>query len=159
MSHASPPSRHGNRSAFKRCLRAFGIGITAVLFGIIVGLALNPPRATVPASHARPASLGQQEEYRHELHTYIWGYIIALVLTLVPFALVHWSGMAASGLYLAIGAFAIVQAIVHFRCFLHIDPPRQNTDDLHLILFSTLLLLFMVGGTIWILANLATRMH
>jgi cytochrome o ubiquinol oxidase subunit IV len=67
--------------------------------------------------------------------------------------------MAPSGLYLAIGGFAIVQAIVHFRCFLHINPPRQNMDDLHLLLFSSLLLFFMVGGTIWILSNLATRMQ
>lgn len=153
MRDASPPGRHGDRSAFKRYLRAFGIVTTAVLFGVIVDLVLNPTRVTEAASHAR------QEEYRHELHGYIWGYVVALVLTLVPFGLVLWSGMAASALYLAIGAFAIVQAIVHFRCFLHIDPPRQNMDDLHLILFSTLLLLFMVGGTIWILANLAMRMH
>jgi cytochrome o ubiquinol oxidase operon protein cyoD len=66
--------------------------------------------------------------------------------------------MSPFGLYLAIGGFALVQVVVHFRCFLHIDPPRQNVDDLHLILFSSLLLFFMVGGTIWILANLAMRM-
>lgn len=153
MSNASPPGQHGNRSALKRFLQALGIGITAVSFGIIVGLLRNPARVAALDPHAR------QGEYRHELHTYIWGYIGALVLTLVPFGLVYWSGMAASALYLAIGAFAIVQAIVHFRCFLHIDPPRQNMDDLHLILFSSVLLFFMVGGTIWILANLATRMH
>lgn len=113
----------------------------------------SPIRATEAALRDR------QEEYGRELRTYICGYILALVLTLVPFGLVYWSAMSAFGLYLAIGAFAIVQAIVHFRCFLHIDPPRQNVDDLHLILFSSLLLFFMVGGTIWILANLATRMH
>lgn len=100
-----------------------------------------------------------QEEHRHELHVYIWGYVFSLALTLVPFGLVYWSAMSASVLYAIIGAFAVVQAVVHFRCFLHIDPPRQNTDDLYLILFSILLLFFMAGGTIWILASLATRMH
>ncbi|MEO8714423.1 MAG: cytochrome C oxidase subunit IV family protein [Acetobacteraceae bacterium] len=100
-----------------------------------------------------------ENEYKRELHTYIVGYVLALVLTFVAFGLVYWSAMAPSGLYLAVGGFAIVQAVVHFRCFLHIDPPRQNVDDLHLILFSSLLLFFMVGGTIWILSNLATRMH
>ncbi len=100
-----------------------------------------------------------EKEYKQELHTYIVGYALALVLTLVPFGLVYWSAMAPSGLYLAIGGCAILQAIVHFRCFLRINPPRQNMDDLHLILFSSLLLFFMVGGTIWILANLASRMQ
>ena len=100
-----------------------------------------------------------EQEYKRDLHTYIAGYVLALVFTLVPFGLVYFSVMAPSGLVLAIGGFALVQAIVHFRCFLHINPPRQNVDDLHLILFSGLLLLFMVGGTIWILGNLATRMQ
>ncbi len=98
-------------------------------------------------------------EYKHELRTYALGYGLALALTLVPFGLVYWSAMPIHGLYLVIGGLAIVQALVHFRCFLHIDPPRQNMNDLQLILFSSLLLFFMAGGTIWILANLATRMH
>lgn len=100
-----------------------------------------------------------RQEYRRELHTYILGYILALVLTLTPFGLVYWSAMPRSTLYLAIGAFALVQAVIDFRCFLHIDPPRQNVDDLQLILFSSLLLFFMAGGTIWILASLASRTH
>lgn len=104
-------------------------------------------------------ALYSEQEHKRDLHTYIVGYGLALVLTLVPFALVYWSAMATMGLYLAIGTFAIVQAIVHFRCFLHINPPKQNVDDLHLILFSGLLLFFMIGGTVWVLANLATRMH
>lgn len=146
-------SDRDNWRAFKDYIRALGIGLSVIAFGLILGRALGRARATAAALRNR------EEEYRHELHTYIWGYGLALVLTLVPFGLVYWSAMARPALYLAIGAFAIVQAIVHFRCFLHIDPPRQNADDLHLILFSSLLLFFMVGGTIWILANLATRMH
>lgn len=98
------------------------------------------------------------QEYKRDLHTYIAGYVLALALTLAPFALVNWKVLAPYGLVLAIGGFALVQAIVHFRCFLHINPPRQNVDDLQLILFSSLLLLFMVGGAIWILGNLAMRM-
>jgi cytochrome o ubiquinol oxidase subunit IV len=61
--------------------------------------------------------------------------------------------MSAAAVYLAIGAFAVVKAVVHSDA-LHIDPPRQNMDDLYLILFSILFLLFMIGGTIWILSIL-----
>lgn len=100
----------------------------------------------------------RDEEYRRERNSYIVGFCLALALTFAPFALVHWSAFSRFGLIVAIGAFAFVQAIVHFRFFLHINPPRQNVDDLHLILFSTLILAFMAGGTIWILYNLATRM-
>jgi cytochrome o ubiquinol oxidase subunit IV len=61
--------------------------------------------------------------------------------------------MSAAAVYLAIGTFAVVKAVVHSDA-LHIDPPRQNMDDLYLILFSILFLLFMIGGTIWILSIL-----
>ena len=49
--------------------------------------------------------------------------------------------------------------MVHFRYFLHIDFTRQKREDLQLILFLFLLLVIMTGGTIWIMSNLATRMH
>lgn len=108
-------------------------------------------------SPAGDEARSNRAEYRRELRQYLWGYGLAVLLTLVPFGLVNWSVLSQYGLYLAIGAFALVQVVVHFRCFLHIDPPRQNVDDLHLILFSGLLLFFMVAGTIWILGSLAVR--
>jgi cytochrome o ubiquinol oxidase operon protein cyoD len=35
----------------------------------------------------------------------------------------------------------------------------QKREDLQLILFPVLLLAIMVGGTVWIMASLTTRMH
>lgn len=96
-------------------------------------------------------------EYGRELRGYLLGYGLAILLTLAPFGLVDWRALSQYGLYLAIGACALAQVIVHFRFFLHIDPPRQNVHDLHLILFSGLLLFFMIGGTIWILSSIAVR--
>lgn len=94
---------------------------------------------------------------RKEFYSYVWGICLALVLTLVPFALVHWGVMAGRALLITIGAFALVQMIVHFRFFLHIGFKRKR-EDLQLILFSAIVLFIMVAGTIWIMANLAIRM-
>ncbi|MGH7091373.1 MAG: hypothetical protein ACREFQ_20975, partial [Stellaceae bacterium] len=66
-----------------RLRRAFDIGLSVVLVGFVLGFMASPVRAAAPA-------LPDKEEYRHELHTYIWGYGLALVLTLVPFGLVYW---------------------------------------------------------------------
>ncbi|MDI7048239.1 cytochrome C oxidase subunit IV family protein, partial [Escherichia coli] len=79
------------------------------------------------------------------------------VLTLVPFALVHWHAISRPNLLIAISAFALVQICVHFRFFLHISFSHQR-EDLQLILFSALLLGIMVAGTVWIMASLAQRM-
>ena len=96
-------------------------------------------------------------EERKDFHSYVWGIALALVLTLVPFALVHWAVIPGVSLLRVIGALALVQIVVHFRFFLHIGF-RQKREDLQLILFSTLLLVIMVAGTIWIMASLAMRM-
>lgn len=79
-------------------------------------------------------------------------------LTLAAFAPVAWPGLLPREAALwAIGALALVQIVVHFRFFLHIDLSRQKREDLQLILFSTLLLILMAGGTIWIMLNLYAR--
>jgi cytochrome o ubiquinol oxidase subunit IV len=97
-------------------------------------------------------------ERARELRSYIWGITLGLALTLVPFALVAWANASRSALLWTIGAFALAQIVVHFRFFLHIDMSAQKREDLQLILFSTLLLVLMCGGTIWIMYNLRMRM-
>ena len=98
-----------------------------------------------------------QRQERTELRSYAWGIGLALLLTLVPFALVHWTAIPRLPLLIVIAAFALVQMLVHFRFFLHIGF-KQKREDLQLLLFSALLLGIMVAGTIWIMASLAARM-
>ena len=99
----------------------------------------------------------RNREERRDFRSYVWGISLGLLLTLVPFALVYWAGIPRFPLFIIIGAFALVQMIVHFRFFLHLSF-RGKREDLYLILFSTLLLTIMLGGTIWIMSSLAMRM-
>ena len=105
----------------------------------------------------RGDQLELEQQERREFRSYVWGIGLALLLTVVPFALVHWVVIPRFPLLIVIGAFALVQMLVHFRFFLHIGF-KQKREDLQLILFSTLLLTIMVAGTIWIMASLALRM-
>tara|TARA_R110000782_G_scaffold79162_3_gene157497 strand:- start:160 stop:474 length:315 start_codon:yes stop_codon:yes gene_type:complete len=97
-------------------------------------------------------------EFRRELRQYLIGFVFALILTVVPFALVAWGGLSFGTALSVIGVLAILQGIVQLRFFLHIDLSAQKREDLHLILFTVLLLSIMAAGTIWIMANLASRM-
>lgn len=106
----------------------------------------------------RQLSAQQASEHSRELRSYVVGYGLALILTLIPFALVAWSHLSSIALWLAIGGCALLQVIVHFRCFLHVSFAKQKREDLHLILFTTLILVIMVGGTLWIVLNLYSRM-
>src|SRR5664279_5036432 len=94
---------------------------------------------------------GQNKIRTHETWSYAIGYILALVLTGVAFA------MSAMTLAIDFG-LTLLQMIVHFRFFLHISLGRSSRDDLQLILFSTLIVVLMVSGTIVILMNLNERM-
>lgn len=101
----------------------------------------------------------QSTEHRRELRTYLWGLALALGATLAAFTLDRWAVLERSGQLLGIGVLAIAQIAAHFRFFLHIGLSKQKREDLHLILFSTLLLLIMASGTIWIMADLSARMN
>lgn len=95
---------------------------------------------------------------KRDLRQYIVGYAAALGLTLVSFALV-WQGLVAWLTALSVlSVLAIVQIIVHFHFFLHIDLEKSHRDDLYLILFTVLIVALMVAGTIWILYDQHARM-
>jgi cytochrome o ubiquinol oxidase operon protein cyoD len=96
-------------------------------------------------------------EERNDFRSYVWGIGLALLLTVVPFALVRWVAMSRGSLLIVIGVFALAQMLVHLRFFLHIGFKKKR-EDLQLIVFSALLLTIMVAGTIWIMASLAMRM-
>jgi cytochrome o ubiquinol oxidase operon protein cyoD len=93
-----------------------------------------------------------------ETMIYIVGYGLALLLTCAAFGLVYLHVLAGSQAFYVVLGLGLVQMIVHFRCFLHIDLTRSARADLQLILFSTLIVALMVGGTLVILLNLRTRM-
>lgn len=90
---------------------------------------------------------------------YVMGFVLSVVLTTIPFAVVwteYYSGVRAAAV---IGVCALAQLIVHGRFFLHINISGQKREDLELILFTVLLLVILIGGTLWILSDLHHRMH
>ena len=100
----------------------------------------------------------REAEKARELRSYFIGFAAAVALTALPFTLVALGAASASTLGWTIGICALIQVVVHFRFFLHIGWERSTRDDLQLILFTTLIILLMAGGTIWIMGNLHARM-
>ena len=74
------------------------------------------------------------------------------------FAAVHWPSFASTTTLAIVLGLALVQTVVHFRFFLHISLRKSARDDLQLILFSMLIVILMVSGTLVILFNLRARM-
>lgn len=95
---------------------------------------------------------------RGDFITYAVGYMLALALTAAAFAVVHYHPAAPATGFAIIMGLGLVQIIVHMRCFLHMSLQRSARSDLTLVLFSTLIIALMVGGTLVILFNLRLRM-
>ncbi len=101
----------------------------------------------------------RSEMHRRERRRYVIGYGGSLFLTIAVFTVAYVFGIETKGVYLTIGLLGLAQLVLQLVYFLHIDRRRSSREDLDLVLFSTLVLLIIIVGTVWIMGNLAVRMH
>ncbi|HUW05720.1 MAG TPA: cytochrome o ubiquinol oxidase subunit IV [Williamwhitmania sp.] len=90
--------------------------------------------------------------------TYIIGLILAVTLTVVSFALVMSHAVsrpvAMGGLFLA----AMLQMLVHLYYFLHLNRSSAARWNVIALAFTALLLFIFIGGTLWVMYTLNSRM-
>jgi cytochrome o ubiquinol oxidase operon protein cyoD len=94
----------------------------------------------------------------HGLRFYLTGFALALLLTAIPFGLVVFGSLPKTATMIAIAAAAIAQVLVHLRYFLHLDLTTTPRENLLAIAFAAVLILIMVGGSLWIMFDLHARM-
>lgn len=82
------------------------------------------------------------------------GFLLSVVLTVLPFALVM-SGTASRALVIPIiVAAALVQILVHLHYFLHLDFSRRESRNVAALVFTVLIVAILVGGSVWIMMNI-----
>jgi cytochrome o ubiquinol oxidase operon protein cyoD len=93
------------------------------------------------------------------LRSYLTGFVLAVVLTLIPFALVVASGALPHAVILSgIALAAVAQVLVHLHYFLHLNASAGARWNLLAVLFTALILVILGGGTVWIMVNLHQQM-
>ncbi|MBM3648498.1 MAG: cytochrome o ubiquinol oxidase subunit IV [Alphaproteobacteria bacterium] len=94
---------------------------------------------------------------RHGLRSYLVGFVLAVILTVIPFWLVYAPMMPPGRTMLVIAIAAVLQILVHLHFFLHVDfsTPKAN---LMALAFTAVLIFLMVGGSFWIMIDLHNRM-
>ncbi|MFZ0050485.1 MAG: cytochrome o ubiquinol oxidase subunit IV [Desulfobaccales bacterium] len=95
---------------------------------------------------------------RGSLKSYLTGFVLSLILTAIPFALVMNSTLPSSATLAGIFSAGIVQILVHLHYFLHLDTSSAARWNLLAMMFTLLILALFVGGTLWIMFNLNYRM-
>ena len=91
------------------------------------------------------------------LKTYITGFVLSLILTVIPFGAVgfEWFGMGTTLIVVAVTA--VVQILVQMYFFLHLDFSPESAWNTGSALFSLLILAVLVGGTLWLFYSLEMR--
>jgi len=90
--------------------------------------------------------------------SYATGFILSIVLTVIPFSLVMSGAVSRSAALFGTISAAIAQILVHLHYFLHLDTSSAARWNVLALLFTLLIMTLFVGGTIWIMYNLHYRM-
>jgi cytochrome o ubiquinol oxidase operon protein cyoD len=106
-------------------------------------------------SHARIETTGAS---KGSFRSYATGFVLAIVLTILAFALVMSGVLPRSATLFGIFGAAIVQMLVHLHYFLHLDTSSAARWNVLALVFTLLIMILFVGGTIWIMYNLSYRM-
>ena len=107
---------------------------------------------------------GHDDHHDHdELHVsmgdYVKGFILAVILTTIPFWLVMNDVIQdRSTAVLVLGGFAIVQVVVHMVYFLHMNGKIQGGWTLLSTIFTVVFLAIAIAGTLWVMFHMNTNM-
>ena len=97
--------------------------------------------------------------YHASVKGYLTGFLLAVVLTAIPFWLVMGKVLPTSGMTaLVVLGFATVQIVVHMVYFLHMNTRVEGGWSMLALLFTAVLVLIMLSGSIWVMYHLNTNM-
>jgi cytochrome o ubiquinol oxidase operon protein cyoD len=90
---------------------------------------------------------------------YMTGFVLAVILTVIPFWLVMGNVLKdTSTTGLVILAIAAVQIVVHMIYFLHMNTSSQGGWSMMALVFTIVLVVIMLAGSIWVMYHLNTNM-
>ena len=91
-------------------------------------------------------------------NAYMLGFGLAVILTAIPFILVAFKLLSAATTLIVIALLALIQIVVHLRYFLHLDFKDTPRENLVTLAFTAVLIVIMIGGSLWIMFDLYARM-
>ena len=93
-----------------------------------------------------------------KFNAYMVGFGLAVILTAIPFVMVAFKLASATTTLVVIAALAVIQVVVHLRYFLHLDFKHTPRENLVTLAFTAVLIVIMIGGSLWIMFDLHHRM-
>jgi len=91
---------------------------------------------------------------RKTLAAYFIGFVLCLVLTIIPFVLVGKHLLPDETLYIVISILAIVQLLVQVIFFLRLNASPTGRWTSMSFVFTLMIVVILVFGSLWIMYNL-----
>jgi len=108
------------------------------------------------------ADLAPGEESEGGIRLRVLGYVVglglALLLTATSFFVAGTDLVWQPSIPVAIVVLAIAQMGVHVVFFLHITTGPDNTNNVMALFFGILIVVLVIGGSLWIMSNLNHNM-
>lgn len=110
--------------------------------------------------HAHDSDHGHHIQADHgSVKSYATGFVLAVILTAIPFWLVMGKVFNnSSTTALVVLGFAAVQIVVHMVYFLHMNTKSEGGWTMLALIFTTMLVVIMLSGSIWVMYHLNTNM-
>ncbi|TPE48937.1 cytochrome o ubiquinol oxidase subunit IV [Amaricoccus solimangrovi] len=118
------------------------------------------PEAAHGAHEARHGAHHDPHEAPHGTYeSYTRGFVLSVILTAIPFILVMFRPIDSAGYTAAIVlACALIQILVHMIYFLHMSPKAEGGWLLLSTVFTIVLVVIALAGSLWIVYHLNSNM-
>lgn len=104
-------------------------------------------------------SHSHSHEHHGSLKVYLTGFVLAVILTVIPFWLVM--GKVFNNTYLMaliLLALGAVQIVVHMVYFLDMNTKAEGGWSILALIFTTILVVIMLSGSLWVMYHLNHNM-
>lgn len=92
------------------------------------------------------------------LASYLVGFVLCVILTMIPFSLVLWPWAPRNVTLVLFVITAVLQVLVQLVFFLHLNRKTENGWNLASFAFTLLILLIIIGLSIWIIWSMHYHM-
>ncbi|HEV7453650.1 MAG TPA: cytochrome o ubiquinol oxidase subunit IV [Candidatus Saccharimonadales bacterium] len=115
-------------------------------------------QTTHKTTHKNHKAGTQHEPHHGTITSYVTGFILSLVFTLIPYYLIVHKTFAKNELLAIILGFALLQMVVQLFFFLHLGREKKPHSNAIFLVSTVGIIFVVVGGSLWIMKNLHYNM-
>ena len=101
---------------------------------------------------------GSVDASHGSVKSYLPGFVLSVILTVIPFALVMYPTLPKPVTAGVVAIFAVIQVVVHLIYFLHLNFSPHQRWNVTALVFSSVVIALLVGLSLWIMYSVHHNM-